>query len=68
MNANKYININPKDIPKILPELILKIILKDGTNIISDETMPLLDINNLINNKKENKEKKIYQNSTNFSF
>ena len=64
MNANKYININPIDLPKLLPELILKIILKDGTNIISDETMPLLDINNLINNKKENKEKKIYQNST----
>ena len=64
MNANKYININPKDIPKILPELILKIILKDGTNIISDETMSLQDINNLINNKKENREQRKYQNST----
>ena len=53
MNSIKKININPNDISKISPELILNIILKDGTIIIPDETMPLQDINNLFNNKKE---------------
>ena len=54
MNSIKKININPNDISKISPELILTITLKDGTIIVSDNTMPSQDINYLINNKKDN--------------
>ena len=67
MNTIKKININPNDISQIPPELILNIVLKDGTIIIPDETEPLKDINNLFNDTKENKEKNKFLNS-NISF
>ena len=67
MNTIKKININPNDISQVPPELILNIVLKDGTIIIPDETEPLKDINNLFNDTKENKEKNKFLNS-NISF
>ena len=51
---SRQIKINPKDLYKISPELILNIILKDGSSIILDESVPSTDINQLlINSRKE---------------
>ena len=56
---NAQIKINPKDLQKISPELILNITLKDGSIIILDESIPSQDINKLlINNKNENNNEK----------
>ena len=56
---SRQIKINPKDLYKISPELILNIILKDGSIIILDESVPSKDINQLlINSKKENNNEK----------
>lgn len=49
-SLNNEIKINPKDIYKISPELILNIKLKDGSILILDESIPSQDINNLIKN------------------
>ena len=62
MKSIKKIKINPKDFSKISHELILNITLKDGTILISDDAMPLQDINNLINNEKDNIAYNQYQN------
>ena len=62
MNSIKKININPNDISKINKELISFITLKDGTILISDNNMPLQDINKLINNKDENIKQNNYEN------
>ena len=49
-NLKKEIKINPKDLCKISTELILNIILKDGSIIILDESIPSQEINLLFNN------------------
>ena len=49
-NSKKEIKINPKDLYKISTELILNIILKDGSIIILDESIPSQEINFLFNN------------------
>ena len=49
-NLKKEIKINPKDLYKISTELILNIILKDGSIIILDESIPSQEINLLFNN------------------
>ena len=49
-NLKKEIKINPKDLYKISLELILNIILKDGSIIILDESVPSQEINLLFNN------------------
>lgn len=49
-NLKKEIKINPKDLYKISAELILNIILKDGSIIILDESIPSQEINLLFNN------------------
>ena len=51
-NLKKEIKINPKDLCKISTELILNIILKDGSIIILDESIPSQEINLLFNNNK----------------
>ena len=51
MNTNqKTIKINPKDISKISPELILNIKLKNGYIIILDDSIPSQEINKLLYN------------------
>ena len=52
LSNNNQIKINPKDLHKISPELILNIILKDGSMIILDESIPSQDINELLKNSK----------------
>ena len=49
-NLKKEIKINPKDLYKISTELILNIILKDGSIIVLDESIPSQEINLLFNN------------------
>ena len=54
MNSIKKININPNDFSKISKELISYITLKDGTILISDDTVEskdIKDIDKLIKNK-----------------
>ena len=53
-NLKKEIKINPKDLYKISTELILNIILKDGSIIILDESIPSQEINFLFNNNNNN--------------
>lgn len=53
-NLKKEIKINPKDLYKISTELILNIILKDGSIIILDESIPSQEINFLFNNNSNN--------------
>ena len=53
MNSNQItIKINPKDIYKISPELILNITLKNGYIILLDDSIPLQEINKIIYNYK----------------
>ena len=53
-NLKKEIKINPKDLYKISTELILNIILKDGSIIILDVSIPSQEINFLFNNNNNN--------------
>ena len=53
-NLKKEIKINPKDLYKISTELILNIILKDGSIIILDESIPSQEINYLFNTNNHN--------------
>ena len=53
-NLKKEIKINPKDLYKISTELILNIILKDGSIIILDESIPSQEINLLFNTNNHN--------------
>ena len=48
-NLKKEIKINPKDLNKISKELILNRILKDGSIIILDKSIPSQEINFLFN-------------------
>ena len=54
MNSNqiKEIKLNPKDIYKISPNLILHITLKNGYVITLDDSIPSQKISKLFNNKK----------------
>ena len=63
-NFKKEIKINPKDLYKISTELILKIILKDGSIIILDESIPSQEIN-LLFNTNEHRNNKISINLNN---
>jgi len=68
-NLKKEIKINPKDLYKISPELILNIILKDGSIIILDESVPSQEINLLFNNNNHrNKNISINLNSSETNF
>ena len=68
-NFKKEIKINPKDLYKISPELILNIILKDGSIIILDESVPSQEINLLFNNNNHrNKNISINLNSSETNF
>ena len=63
-NFKKEIKINPKDLYKISTGLILKIILKDGSIIILDESIPSQEIN-LLFNTNEHRNNKISINLNN---
>ena len=68
-NLKNEIKINPKDLYKISPELILNIILKDGSIIILDESVPSQEINLLFNNNNHrNKNISINLNSSETNF
>ena len=68
-NLKKEIKINPKDLYKISTELILNIILKDGSIIILDESIPSQEINLLFNtNNHRNKNISINFNSSDTNF
>ena len=64
MNTIKKIRINPKDINQISPKLILKIILKDETVIILDESIPCQSISRFL---KTNYNKPINYRNNNLS-
>ena len=53
-NQNLEIKINSKDIYKISPDLILKIILKNGYILILDDSTSSQDLDNLMKNSKGN--------------
>lgn len=64
MNSNqKTIKINPKDISKISPELILNIQLKNGCILILDDSIPSQEINNILYNC--NNDEKFHSNNRN---
>ena len=64
MNPNqKTIKINPKDISKISPELILNITLKNGFIVILDDSIPSQEINKLLYNY--NNDDKFHSNNRN---
>ena len=68
-NLKKEIKINPKDLYKISTELILNIILKDGSIIILDESVPSQEINLLFNiNNHRNKNISINLNNSDINF
>ena len=56
MNSNPKMEfkINSKDIYKIIPDLILKITLKNGCILILDDSVPSQDLNNIFKNYKGN--------------
>ena len=68
-NLKKEIKINPKDLYKISTELILNIILKDGSIILLDESIPSQEISLLFNNNKHrNKNISINLNNSDTNF
>lgn len=66
MNSSQkiQIKINPKDLYKISPDLILNINLKNGYIVILDDSIPSQEVNELFNNhkKENNKNKNIVRN------
>ena len=62
MNSNQkiQIKINPKDLYKISPNLILNITLKNGIIVLLDDSIPSQEINELINNHNYDKNNNKY--------